>query len=440
MYATEDIPGISPSIPDTIRRNAIAQLFNWKFSDISKVIPRLKKLGYSHIHVSPPQKSVEYLNVWWERYQPVSFKEISGPLGNEYEFKKMNSIADQNGIAVIADVVINHMAGGDYRRLHSNGKIISENYPEFSPDDFHPFKEINWNDTESIEQGWLYGDLPDLDTSSSYVQNELKEYLRKLIELGVDGFRVDAAIHISPQDLECIIGGIPKNVLIVFEISRDSPSDMKRFSDAIPWADYYDFPLLNTMRIAFGWDGDLSKLENSEDKGLALHGYNAITFVTNHDIDRGWAVSGEGMDDSKWQISREDRELAYAYIFGREDGLPYVFVDMINPKPNIDVFPDESFDRPNIVAGLRFHNLALGKSENWIKKEKTCIAWQRGNDMLAVINKSTSTCDLLHLQTTLRPGKYNEIRHGYELNVQDNGTILDWRVPSRSAYYFVRIQ
>ena len=214
---------------------------------------------------------------------------------------------------------------------------------------------------------------------------------------------------------------------------------MTRFSQKIPWADYYDFPLLNTMRIAFGLNGDLSVLEDPENKELALFGHNAITFVSNHDIDRGWAVSGEGMNDPKWRISGEDRNLAYAYIFGREDGLPYVFADMANPKPEVDVFPDESFDRPNIVAGLRFHNLALGKHESWLLSEKKCIAWQRGNDMLVVINKSMSICNIKNTKTTLKPGKYKEIRHGYYLDVTENGIIENWGIHPRSAYYFVRI-
>ena len=436
VYA--DTSGVSPGIPEPSKTNAIAQLFNWKFRDISTAIPRLKELGYSHIHVSPPQKSPESLSVWWGRYQPVSFREISGPLGNESEFLKMNQIADQNEISVIVDVVINHMAGGNYKQLDTNGNMISENYPEFSPADFHPYHKIDWNNTESIEKGWLYGDLPDLDTSSNYVRNELSRYLKKLLDLKVDGFRIDAAVHISPEDLKEIINFIPKNILIVFEISRESPSDMMRFSKAIPWADYYDFPLLNTMRLAFGWDGDLSILENPENAGIALAGQNAITFVSNHDIDRGWAVPGEGMDDPKWRIAKEDRELAYAYIFGREAGLPYVFVDMKNPKPDIDVFPDESLDRPSIIAGLRFHNLALGKNESWVKKEKTCVAWQRGNDMLVIINKSTSICNLDQLHTSLIPGRYKEVRHGYYMDVEDDGTVNEWGVSPRSAFYFVR--
>jgi glycosidase len=39
----------------------------------------LKQLGYSHIHVSPPEKSIDKAHGWWERYQPVDFTMIESP-------------------------------------------------------------------------------------------------------------------------------------------------------------------------------------------------------------------------------------------------------------------------------------------------------------------------------------------------------------------------
>ncbi|MFM8604766.1 MAG: alpha-amylase family glycosyl hydrolase, partial [Cyanobium sp.] len=42
------------------------------------------------------------------------------------------------------------------------------------------------------------GDLPDLDQSRPAVMERLKRHLRMLVDLGVDGFRFDAAKHIDP--------------------------------------------------------------------------------------------------------------------------------------------------------------------------------------------------------------------------------------------------
>ena len=66
-------PGVAQGIPEPEHRNVIVQLFNWRFDDVRQVIPALRQLGYSHVHVSPPEKSNERVWQWWGRYQPVDF-------------------------------------------------------------------------------------------------------------------------------------------------------------------------------------------------------------------------------------------------------------------------------------------------------------------------------------------------------------------------------
>ena len=53
------IDGVAAGIPEPEHRNVIVQLFNWRFTDIKQVLPQLKAIGYSHVHVSPPQRSNE---------------------------------------------------------------------------------------------------------------------------------------------------------------------------------------------------------------------------------------------------------------------------------------------------------------------------------------------------------------------------------------------
>jgi glycosidase len=93
------VPGVAQGIPEPEHRNVIVQLFNWRFDDVRQVIPTLRQLGYSHVHVSPPEKSNERVWQWWGRYQPVDFARIDGPLGSEAEFRAMTAAAEANGIA-----------------------------------------------------------------------------------------------------------------------------------------------------------------------------------------------------------------------------------------------------------------------------------------------------------------------------------------------------
>jgi len=44
--------------------------------------------------------------------------------------------------------------------------------------------------------------LVDLDTGSTYVQTTIGNYLADMVSIGVKGFRIDAAKHMEPSDLE----------------------------------------------------------------------------------------------------------------------------------------------------------------------------------------------------------------------------------------------
>lgn len=450
--ASADVPGIAAGIPEAGAQNVIVQLFNWRFTDITDVIPTLKTLGYSHIHVSPPQKSNELVWQWWGRYQPVDHSTIAGPLGTEAEFEEMNEVADANNIQIIVDTVFNHTVDvteqPDPPFVELSGDVVSkERFPQFEPEHFH--ERCPTDENEQI--CWLSNNLADLKTTDPTVRARAKEYLQKLQALGADGFRFDAAIHVEPGFYSDVLTAVP-GAFAFGEIIKDRPSD---FSDwlAIEGMDYYDFPLTRTMREAFGFGGDLRILKNPKAENRALDGPKAITFVRNHDIDRGQNFDrgldgsggrqsfGIGWNEGTASLDRIDIDLAYAFIFGREDGLPYVFVDM----PTLEV-QDDRFDDPAIVAGIRFHNLCLAgqggvarRPEIWRIETANAIGFQRGDDRFVVINKAAEAFRIRNLQTSLQPGTYKEVRRGWLMHVQPTGELVHWDVPGRSAMMFVRI-
>lgn len=452
---TAEASAIAPGIPEPDDHNVIVQLFNWKFSDVEAVIPELKGLGYSHVHVSPPQKSNEHVWQWWGRYQPVDFAVLTGPLGSEDEFQQMNRVADSHNIDIIVDAVFNHTV--DITEQPSppfvvmNGNVVdSESFPQFDPHHFHDRCAVSSPSTE--QRCWLSNNLLDLKTSDPQVRQVARNYLVKLADLGADGFRFDAAIHIEPEFYSDVLSALPGKFAFG-EIIKNHPSHFAAWI-GIAEMDFYDFPLTKTMREAFAFGGDLRTLKNPKFEDRALEGPKAITFVRNHDVDRGQAndrgldaggrnTFGVGWNESLQSLNRTDVHLAYAYLFGREDGLPYVFVDMNTlPEPE----RDDRFDDPFIVAGIRFHNLCLAgqdgvarREEVWRIETPNAIGWQRGNDRFIVINKAGEAYEITQLGTSLKPGAYKELRTGWPMHVQPDGTITHWKVPPRSAMMFIRV-
>lgn len=132
----------------------------------------LRRLGYSHIHVSPPQKSNERVWRWWGRYQPIDFTKIEGPLGSEAEFRAMTATAAANGIQILADVVLNHTvdlneAPPGLVRVEGN-RVVEDNFPQFAPKDFHDRCNITGDDT--AQRCWLSNNLLDLKTENRHVR------------------------------------------------------------------------------------------------------------------------------------------------------------------------------------------------------------------------------------------------------------------------------
>ncbi|MCA9777145.1 MAG: alpha-amylase, partial [Candidatus Eremiobacteraeota bacterium] len=98
----------------------IAQLFDKPFYQVQKTLPSLRKLGISHVLVSPPQKSHSSRR-WWGRYQPVDFTRVEGPLGDATALYYLCLQANRLGMTIVADTVIHHLSNESrYLKIRAN--------------------------------------------------------------------------------------------------------------------------------------------------------------------------------------------------------------------------------------------------------------------------------------------------------------------------------
>lgn len=101
-------------------KDVTAVLFEWRFDSVAKACTdSLGPAGYGYVQVSPPQEHVQG-GQWWTSYQPVSYK-IAGRLGDRAAFKAMVDTCHAAGVKVVADSVINHMAGPADAGCHLHG-------------------------------------------------------------------------------------------------------------------------------------------------------------------------------------------------------------------------------------------------------------------------------------------------------------------------------
>jgi len=267
--------------------NVGIQLFQYNWNSVAKQCTDV--FGPNHFEfvlLSPAQEHIEG-EQWWTSYQPVSYQ-LESKLGTRDEFKRMVDTCHEHGVKVIADAVINHMAGIDGGTGVAGTKFQHYSYPGlYEESDFHhcgltPNDDIeNYSDQQELQECEL-SNLADLRTDQPNVQDTIAGYLNDLLSLGVDGFRIDAAKHMNARDVEQILGKVDGDPIIISEVIRGNEPVQPE-----------DYTSLGGV-FAFQWARDIAGVVKGGSLRLAMEtregsvdSEHAYTFVTNHDTERG---------------------------------------------------------------------------------------------------------------------------------------------------------
>ncbi|KAF2888858.1 hypothetical protein ILUMI_17315, partial [Ignelater luminosus] len=292
-------------------RNTIVHLFEWKWKDIADECERfLQHKGYAGVQISPPNENIIVFNrPWWERYQPMSYK-IHTRSGDEVDFLNMTRRCNKVGIRIYADVVINHMAADSPNPIGTAGSTAdppNKQFPAvpYGPGDFHKTCAINdYNDPENVRNCELSG-LKDLDQSKDWVRSKLIEYCNHLVDLGVAGFRVDAAKHMWPYDMKVIFDSIknlntnfgfaPSSRPYVYQEVIDLGGEAISSKEYVHMGTVTEFKCSAEIGRVFKGKDKLSHLHNWGEGWGFLNGLDSFVFVDNHDNQRGHGAGGENI-------------------------------------------------------------------------------------------------------------------------------------------------
>ena len=313
--------------------DVFVHLFEWPWNDIAvECSTVLGPAGVRGVQVSPPQEHLLLTGApWWQRYQPVSFKLDRSRSGTRAEFVSMVTQCKSAGVDIYVDAVINHMTAG--AGTGSAGTVYTKyDYPGlFSNSDFHtPCSVSNYQSASNVQDCELVG-LADLRTDVATVQQKLADYLVELARLGVSGFRIDAAKHIQPVELDGIIGRV--NRTLTGE-GRPTPYVFSEVIDyggeAVRVQDYYGLGFSSggaSDITEFKFRGISDKFLRTGTQKLAdlttfsasqwglMPSDKAVVFIENHDTQRS-----DGVSYREAQVLR----LAYVWMLGQPYGYPSV--------------------------------------------------------------------------------------------------------------------
>lgn len=388
----------------------------------------LSDLGISHVWMPPAFKGTNKDDVGYGVYDLFDLGEFDqkGTIRTKYGFKDeylnaINRLKDV-GIVPMADVVLNHKAAAD--------KLETFEVVEVDPEDrtkelSKPFEIEGWthftfdgrqkayNDFEwhwyhfngtdfdakrnksgiyliqGDNKGWAENDLVDNENGNfdylmyanlDYKHPEVIENIYSWVDwfvqtTGVLGFRMDAVKHIDSFFMRNFIRDVKEKQGQDFYVfgefwnakEEDNNTYLEKTENRF---DLVDVRLHNNLYDASleGADYDLTTI--FDQTLVKNHPEHAVTFVENHDTQRGQALEST--------VEEWFKPAAYALILLREDGLPCLFYgDYYGIEGE---FAQESFQEVLDTLLYARKELAYGEQKDYFD-DPNCIGWTRsGNE------------------------------------------------------------
>lgn len=390
--------------------------------------PHLATIGVTKVWLPPAFKATGTNDVGYGVYDLFDLGEfdqkgtIRTKYGTKDDYIRAIQTLKAHDIMPIADIVLNHKANADYKERFTVMKMdpnnrqvpISEPYEiegwtHFSFDGrqgkYNDFQwhwyHFNGTDYDALHnetgvylilgdhKGWANNENVDDENGNydylmysniDYSHSEVKAHIYEWIQWFVDttqigGFRLDAIKHIDRQFMTSLIQFIHEKYgenFYVFgeywkanaQANEDYLEDIRYTFDLVDVVLHMNFYQASQQGEAYDlrtlFDGTLMK----------RNPMSAVTFVDNHDTQRGQALESTVEDWFK--------PLAYASILLREQGLPCVFYgDYYGIEGE---FYQASFQEVlDKLLYLRQH-YAYGEQVD-VFEQSNCIAWSRlGNE------------------------------------------------------------
>lgn len=214
-----------PPMPDPINDNyrVVYQIFVGSFSDsdgdgkgdLQGIINRLDYLNDGDINngddlgVQLLWLSPIFVSPTYHKYDTVDYYRIDPDFGTEETLKNLVDKCHQRNVKVILDIALNHTSNvnKDFQKFlaaHNNGDTSDPYYDRYS-----------WVDADGKKNGVRYALLgksgqfyecnfdnamPELNYDVPEVREEMFNVLKYYLDLGIDGFRFDAAKYIYYGD------------------------------------------------------------------------------------------------------------------------------------------------------------------------------------------------------------------------------------------------
>jgi len=174
------------------------------FNGIKENLDYFVDLGVEGLWLMPIHPSPSY-----HGYDIDDYYAVNSDFGTLEDFEALTAAAEEKGIDIIIDYVLNHSSDTHpwFEAFKRGEEPYDEYYRRIETDDERYGSRGSWGQTiwHSLGDGTYYagyfgGHMPDLNWSNEAVQQEMLDVALYWMDLGVSGFRLDAAMHLQARN------------------------------------------------------------------------------------------------------------------------------------------------------------------------------------------------------------------------------------------------
>lgn len=404
------------------------------FKGLTDRLDEIKDLGVNGLWLMPIMPSDTY-----HKYHVTDYTNIDPDYGTVADFKKFINEAHARDIRVITDFVINHTGNNhpwfldaqksknsryrDYYVWASKDSIRSDLYKKakaLDSDNIRKWHPVNGDTTAEHYYGYFNGLCPDLNLDNPRVREEILSIAKFwLQELKVDGFRMDAAKHIFPDEraqdnhafwvwFKTEMERIKPDVYLVGEVWSES-KEVAPYLDGLPSLFNFDLGYAITDVARAGRDSLrlVERYKQIRDYYKSVtNDYLDATFIRNHDQTRLLTELGGDIRRAKMA----------AALLMTMPGTPYVYygeeIGMLGDKLSTyeDQFGPDAFVRePYVWDSGKSDKMQTSWERARYSTDKTVVPyWTQRNDPESLLSFYR---DLIRFRNSRAALTYGEIDH-----------------------------
>lgn len=334
--------------------------------DIQGVIDKLdylENLGIKGIWLMPITKSSSY-----HGYDTEDYYLIDEDYGTIDDLKELVDEANKRDIKVLMDLVINHTSI-EHPWFKKAREDINSKYRDYYiwTEEMNKANEVSdmgtkpWTkngDREELYYSIFWSGMPDLNMDNPEVINEINNIARYYLDLGIDGFRLDAARWIYNDKAKNLsfwkkftsyVKSVDKNAILLGEV-WDTPYNIFEYASSLD--SFFEFSLGASI-VGKLMNNSIASIPDTYNNCESLYKeendkFILSTFLSNHDQNR---VMSQLKDESKAKIA--------AAIYLTLPGTPFIYYG--EELGMTGVKPDERIREPFIWSSKD-----LTKNTSWI--------------------------------------------------------------------------